>query len=199
MLTAFKWSDGEIEGVKSAFEKLLVSNSELKQLALDKLVPSNTYGLGGKEDPSAYFVKAIAQDMKFQNYVIDVYAGGQKPNYPKIDSISFDVTNKGFLTLLKDVRQDVIKDCKEPYQYGFISMYTAVRLLEINERMDAAQLEPLMEGENKKAFDAIKSVNFEQYPYSLLLVLGAGPNVYDQPISPGGMLRARPHISKLSK
>ena len=191
MLTAFKWSDGDIEDMKSAFEKLMVSMPALRQLVQDKLVPSNTYGLGGKEDPKAYLVKAIGQDMKFQNYVIDVYAGGQKPNYPKIDSISFDVTNKGFLTLLKDVRQDVLKDCKEPYQFAFMSMFTAVRLLEINERMDAAQLEPLMDGENKKAFEAIKSVDFKQYPYSLLLVLGAGPNVYDQPISPGGMLRAR--------
>jgi hypothetical protein len=114
-----------------------------------------------------------------------------KPNYPRIDSISFDVSNKAYLLLLKDVRQDVLKDTKDDYQSSFVTMLTAVRLLEINERMDAAQLEPLMDGENKSAFEAIKKTDFSKYPYSLLLVLGAGPNVYDQPISPGGMLRAR--------
>src|SRR5690606_15592422 len=117
----------------------------------DILIPSNRYGAAGEKDPIAYVSKAFQQDMKNENYVIDIYAGGKKPNYPNIDSISFDIKNKAHISLLKDIRQDVLKDTKKGYQSGFLSMLTAVRLLEVNERMDAAQLEPLIDGENKKA------------------------------------------------
>ncbi|VTP89842.1 hypothetical protein [Sphingobacterium daejeonense] len=78
----------------------------------NRLIPSNRYGLNGSKDPKEYVSRAIQQDMKNENYVIDVYAGGRKPNYPRIDSISFDVSNKSYLLLLKDVRQDVLKDNK---------------------------------------------------------------------------------------
>ncbi|WP_099371939.1 YdcF family protein [Sphingobacterium sp. 1.A.5] len=191
MLQAFKWENNEIAILNNAVVKAYESNNHFKSFVENRLIPSNRYGLNGSKDPKEYVSRAIQQDMKNENYVIDVYAGGRKPNYPRIDSISFDVSNKSYLLLLKDVRQDVLKDTKDDYQSSFITMLTAVRLLEINERMDAAQLEPLIDGENKAALEAIKKADFNKYPYSLLLVLGAGPNVYDQPISPGGMLRAR--------
>ncbi|SJN47618.1 protein of unknown function DUF218 [Sphingobacterium sp. JB170] len=190
-LAAFKWSDAEMESLHEFMAKRFDSDKELQGLVQTALITSGAYGSATQSDPKAYFVKAIKQDMRYTNYVIDVYAGGAKPNYPRIDSISFDTSKKPYLGLLQDVRQDVLKDSPTPHQAAFMTILTAVRLLEVNERMDAAQLEPIMEGENSKALTAIKTTNFQDYPYSLLLVLGAGPSKYDQPISPGGMLRAR--------
>lgn len=191
LLNAFKWTDREIEEITASLVDKSKGDKAFRKLIMEHLLPSNAYGISGNIQPSSYFEKAIRQDFKAVNYVIDVYAGGKKPNYPKIDSISFDITNKRYPEQLREVRQDVLSDIHKPGDAFFESLLTAVRLLELNERWDAAQLEPLMALENKKALDAIKKTDFNKYPYSLLLTLGAGPSVYHQPISPGGMLRSR--------
>ncbi|MGO1521796.1 MAG: YdcF family protein [Sphingobacterium sp.] len=191
ILQAFRWTESEMTTVNTTLLQLMQTEEDLRNLVESKLMPSHGYGVSTDQEAASYLSKAIEQDMRAANYVVEVYAGGRKPNYPNIDSLSFDANSKRFLALLKAVRQDVLVDCDESYEAAFLSMLSAVRLLEINERMDAASLEPLMEGENKKAFDKIKSTDFDQYSYSLLLVLGAGPSAYDQPISPAGMLRAR--------
>ncbi|MGB3103547.1 YdcF family protein [Sphingobacterium siyangense] len=190
-LNAFKWQDNEIDLLAEQLAEQIGHNKKLDQLVQASLIPSMTYGVLHHETAKAYFTKALKQDLKAMNYVVDVYGGGKSPNYPKIDSISFDVKRAAYLHLLDDVRQDVRKDIPTHKTAFFLTMMTAVRLLEINERWDAAQLEPLIELENKKAYEAVKNTDFASYPYSLLLTLGAGPEVYGQPISPGGMLRAR--------
>src|SRR5690606_31631357 len=73
----------------------------------------------------------------------------------------------------------------------FLPLLSGLRFLEINERWDAAQLEPMSEGVNAAAIERIKTTNWANYPYASLLVLGAGPSQYHQPISPGGILRCR--------
>ncbi|MBK1441392.1 YdcF family protein [Parapedobacter sp. ISTM3] len=190
-LDAFKWRDDEIDALVALFARHSMEDDALKEKFDSRLLPSQAYGLSEHTTAMRYIEKALRQDLNAMNYTIDVYAGGKRPNYPLIDSIAFDITKKSFLALLLDVRQDVLKDIRQPHHVFYETLLTAVRLLEVNERWDAAQLEPLIALENKKAFEAIKTTNFDNYPYPLLLTLGAGPAVYHQPISPGGMLRAR--------
>jgi hypothetical protein len=188
-LDAFKWKQQEIDLLVNTF--VAKTKGQTGQSFRKRLMDSQTYGLKEGKKADEYLARALRQDLEAMNYVIDVYAGAKKPNYPRIDSISFNITSKSYLNLLKDVAQDVLKDVRQPKFAFYESLWTAVRLLEVNERWDAAQLEPLMELENKKAYDAIRSTDFSRYPYSLLLTLGAGPDQYGQPISPGGMLRSR--------
>ncbi|KAF5308674.1 hypothetical protein FQR65_LT18018 [Abscondita terminalis] len=82
---------------------------------------------------------------------------------------------------------------------SFQTLLSAIRLLEINERWDAAQLEPLTKTENKEAFERIKKTDFSKYPYASLLILGAGPQIYGQKISPLGMLRSRQALRAYQK
>ncbi|MFC7524134.1 YdcF family protein [Parapedobacter sp. GCM10030251] len=190
-LEAFKWQEAEIDALVGLLVREAEKDEALKAKLNERLLPSMAYGVPAQTTASQYFGKALRQDLNAMNYVIDVYAGAKKPNYPRIDSISFDVTQRSYLALLSDIRQDILRDSKQSYHAFYETLLTAVRLLEINERWDAAQLEPLIERENKPAFEAIRNTDFDQYPYALLLTLGAGPSVYDQPISPGGMLRTR--------
>ena len=187
-MDAFKWKQEEIDLLVNIF--VANTKSQIGQSFRKRLMDSQTYGLSQGKKADEYLATAFRKDLEAMNYVIDVYAGGRKPNYPRIDSISFNITNKSYLYLLKDVAQDVLKDVQQPKLAFYESLWTAVRLLEVNERWDVAQLEPLMELENKKAYEAIRKTDFSRYPYSLLLTLGAGPDQYGQPISPGGMLRS---------
>lgn len=57
--------------------------------------------------------------------------------------------DKNYIELLRNVRFDVAADTeKNAFDQTLLS---AIRLLEINERWDAAQLEPLTKTENKEA------------------------------------------------
>ncbi len=190
-LESFKWQAVEIDALVELLVREAEKDEALKSRLNDQLLPSGAYGVAAQTPASQYFGKALRQDLDAMNYVIDVYAGAKKPNYPSIDSISFDITKLAYVTLLSDARLDVLQDIRRPDDAFYETLLTAVRLLEINERWDAAQLEPLIMLENKPAYEAIRKTDFDRYPYALLLTLGAGPSIYDQPISPGGMLRSR--------
>lgn len=67
----------------------------------------------------------------------------------------------------------------------------AVRvLLDVNDRSQALDYEPLGETENKKAYAQIKLTDWDAYPYTAILVLGAGPEDPREAISPEGRLRS---------
>lgn len=188
---AFQWTAGEIDTIARTLKQTFRKNQTLKRFAEQQLLPSKAYGLPGTATPEAYMEKAWRQDAWAMNYAISVYGAGEAPNYPKIDSISFDITNRRYLALLRDIAHDVLQATAPDECTMMQPLYSALRLLEVNERWDAGIHEALQIRENEKAYAAITQTDFSAYPYSLVLTLGAGPEVYDQPISPGGMLRAR--------
>ncbi|MCI0922233.1 YdcF family protein [Sphingobacterium rhinopitheci] len=188
----FKWSDDEILILQKSLNRAYDEQEDFRTLVHEILMSSSKYSVNDKLiSPKEYLTIALVQDFKAMNFAIDVYAGGKKPNYPRIDSISFNTSNKSYLNVLKDVQQDVLKDMKQNSAVFFLPMISAIRFLEINERWDAALLEPLEYNENLAAIVKSKDLNWSKYPYSALLVLGAGPDKYNQPISPGGILRCR--------
>lgn len=130
-LEAFKWKDSEIELMAEQISSQIKGNRKLAELVESTLMPSKTYGIPRDETAKVYLKKALLQDFGAMNYVVDVYGGGKRPNYPKIDSISFDVNRKAYFQLLDDVRQDVLKDIPTGKEALFMTMMTAVRLLEI--------------------------------------------------------------------
>lgn len=68
-------------------------------------------------------------------------------------------------------------------------MQFALISLEINERNDAADYEPMITGINKAALSAIAKTNSKNYKYSLILVPGEWPEEQGTSLSAGGMLR----------
>ena len=68
-----------------------------------------------------------------------------------------------------------------------------MKLLEANRRDEAGRHEPLEAKDNKKAFDNLKNIKWDDYAYSVILVLGSGPSekLGDAPnIGKIGMARA---------
>ncbi|AQX10628.1 hypothetical protein BAY32_15490 [Elizabethkingia ursingii] len=188
-IDALKWKESEITALNNKFQDLFVRNKSFQNFIENTLYPSLKYSKPESLNPKEYLQKALLQDLKAMNNVIDIYGAGKKPNYPDIDSISFNVKDKNYIELLRNVRFDVAADTeKNAFDQTLLS---AIRLLEVNERWDAAQLEPLTKTENKEAYNKVKKTDFSKYPYASLLILGAGPQVYGQKISPMGMLRSR--------
>jgi hypothetical protein len=79
------------------------------------------------------------------------------------------------------------------------TLTSALFALEINEREQIADYEPMASGVNKPVVDRLKTIAWNKYPYSLILIPGAGPDVKDMPMSAEGMMRCRVAQLDISK
>lgn len=186
-----KFTDAEIATVSNRLFRLYSATNALGQLVKNQLIPSGTYFLYSYTAPDSLLVKAWEQDARGINFAIGVYAEGNKPNYPAIDSISFNVKAKSYGELVYDCAQDVQQECRNSKLFFSVALNSALRFIEMNERNNAADFEPMTATVNKAAYDRIPSINWNKYKYAVILVPGAGPGESGMAISAEGMLRCR--------
>ena len=186
---ALKFTGDEIAHIGNRLALLYTENNPLGNLVKNHLIPSGCYAMFAKEQHKTLLVKAWEQDASAINYAIGVYVEGNKPNYPKIDSISFNLKDKTFAELTSAsallALQGNTKLFFEP------AMLFALEALELNERNEAADYEPMAKGVNLAAINQIKKTDWKKYPYSVILVPGAGPDEKEVALSAGGMIRCR--------
>jgi len=193
------FSEQEIRQVGERLQALYRPDNELGRLVKDHMVPSGAYFLFQDLPAGEMLVKAWTQDAEGVNYAIGVYADGKKPNYPNIDSISFNIHDPrdpgkyllNYVSLLYNTASLIAIENTSPNSFFNIPLTTALRFIEMNERDQAADYEPMDKGENKAAFDRIPAIKWENYKYSLILVPGAGPEEPSVALSAEGMLRCR--------
>ena len=191
LTAAVKLTDEEIRLITGRLTTLYKQGNALDRLVKTKLIPSGAYGLYKNLPNVELLLKAWEQDAGSINYTIAVYAEGKRPNYPQIDSISYNVHAKAYRTLMYDVTATLIGDVKNTRLFFEPSMQAALLYLQINERQDPANYEPMEFGANKAAVDRVKSIKWADYPYSNIMVPGAGPDNLTSPLSGEGMLRCR--------
>jgi hypothetical protein len=190
-IASMKFSDDEISTISKRLTELYKVGNALDRLVKTHIIPSNAYVLHQTSSPASLLVKAWEQDAKGINYVIDVYAGGKKPNYPKIDSISFNVKSRAYTALMYDFNAVLADEVKNTKLFFVPSLTAATHLLEINERNDAANNEPMEVNDNRAAVTLTKTINWSKYPYTVIVVPGAGPEEPEVALSAEGMLRCR--------
>ena len=197
--TKMMFSAEEIKLVSNRLKAIFKPGNALDKLVQNHLVPSGSYILSQDLNPKELLVKAWEQDAAGINYTIGVYAEGNKPNYPNIDSISIkrkdaadsNVFLPGYLSLLYNTASVISNESDANSLFFYPSLTAALLFLEMNEREQAADFEPMEKGENKASFEKIKSVKWNDYKYSVILVPGAGPEERDVELSAEGMLRCR--------
>jgi hypothetical protein len=186
-----KFTDDEIKTVSERLTSLYKADNALGNLVKQHLIPSGTYILYKDLSPVQLLVKAWEQDAKAVNYTIEVYAEGRKPNYPQIDSIGFNVKSRSYLNLVYDASATILEENKKEKLFFAPTMNYALQSLEINERDDAANDEPMVLKANKNAYNRIKTINWANYKYTMILIPGAGPDINGVALSAEGMLRCR--------
>ncbi|MBT2564290.1 YdcF family protein [Pedobacter sp. ISL-68] len=186
---ALKFNNEEIAHIGNRLALLYTENNALGNLVKNHLIPSGCYAMFAKELHKTLLVKAWEQDANAINYAIGVYVEGNKPNYPKIDSISFSLTDKAFTELTS--ASALLSLHGNNKLFFEPAMLFALEALELNERKEAADYEPMAKGVNLAAINQIKKTDWEKYPYSVILVPGAGPEEKDVALSAGGMIRCR--------
>lgn len=186
-----KFSDADLQTVRNRLGALYAPDNALGKLVADHLIPSGTYRLHGHLPPKDLLLKAWEQDATGVNYAISVYAEGKKPNYPAVDSISFRVADKSYGQFMATAAATIYEESRQSALFFEPSLTAALRFLELNEREQAADYEPMAATVNKAAHDRIPAIHWNDYPYTLILVPGAGPDDPAVALSAVGILRCR--------
>ena len=194
-----KFSESEIMQISERLSDLYQPGNPLGKLVTNHLIPSGTYILFQNNSPKDMLVKAWEQDARGINFAIGVYAEGKKPNYPNIDSISFNTRDpknptvylNGYVGLLYNTTSLISLEAKNNPLFFTVPITGALQFIEMNEREQAGDFEPMAAGENKAAFDRIKLINWDKYKYTVIEIPGAGPDDPKVALSAEGMLRCR--------
>jgi hypothetical protein len=186
-----KFTEQEIQVAGERLTALYQDNNALGKLVKQHLVASGTYILFHNESPAVLLRKAWEQDAMGVNFAIGVYAEGKKANYPLIDSISFNVNNPRYGSMLYAPAYVVLQECAGTSLFFQLPLTASLQFIELNERDQAGDYEPMESTVNKAAYERIKTLPWNNFKYSLILVPGAGPDDPAVPLSAGGMLRCR--------
>ena len=120
---------------------------------------------------------------------INTYARGEAGIYPAIDSVSFVVGSEFYQNLLQSAMYFLSEGQDASNLFFQPSLEFSLTLLQLNNRDEAARSEPLQCLANGSAMSVIPHINWQDYPYSVILVPGHGPDQENIQLSPLAKLR----------
>ncbi|UOB17038.1 YdcF family protein [Abyssalbus ytuae] len=182
IITPFLFGEGEIEIIGKRLKELLHKNKIFTNL-IQKLRDSHSYANFENYPDDEFLSKAWELCARGIDTILEVYGMGKKPLYSKIDSVSFDVRSRQYLYAISVLGEQLTQNSKEDMLFFEHSLDLSLSLLYANHRDEAVRYDPLEEKENAKAIEAIKSMNFSDYEYGCIVILGGGPENYRDRLS----------------
>lgn len=186
---AFLWTDEEIHAVSLDLARMAREDASLRALVDRQVRPSGAYILYEKQPVGEMLANAWEICARGLNDVISVYGEAQPPRYPRIDSISVDVKSVEFQKQISSLIAQSTEESSTATLFFEPSLRAALELLTLNRRDEAGRLEPMEEGVNDAAVKAIPSTRWQDYPYSVIVVPGAGPGDAGTALSRDGRKR----------
>ena len=181
----------EVEEVAERLQELARSNPALEKVIADHLIPSGMYQLQEAPLPEVWLANAWNQDAKTINHIIAVYVRGKKPNYPNIDSLGMKVPSSGYSANIHALNELVHATTDQSKLFFAAPLSYAMNALAMARMERAGDFEPMQYTVNKEGYLRAVNTNWEDYPYPLILIPGAGTDNYLDNISAGGVLRCR--------
>ncbi|CDG84466.1 YdcF family protein [Janthinobacterium agaricidamnosum] len=173
VLHAALWSDAEIAGLASSAASRPAAAWRKGALA-DDGVPAQ-----------------VVRELRGLNSIIQVYGLGQAPRYPLIDG---PLEPAGAARFNDDVADAILlseASANDPAASLDPSIGLALALLDVNDRNEAADFEPLDAQFNAGALALAHTIDWKTYRYSAIVVPGMGPENLSTPLSARGKLRVR--------
>lgn len=161
---------------------------KLNELVDNHLRPSGMFVRYDKKSDNELLALAWSDAANGLNHIFDVFLLGKDARYKDIDNASYDVNSKEYLDILRKKYSEI--KLKKDTLFFEPALKFAMKLLEVNGRDEAGRHEPYEKSINRKAFKNLKNVKWNDYPYSVILVLGSGPGNSGLNISKEGMARS---------
>jgi hypothetical protein len=183
-------SEAEIAGAGDALARLAAPGGPLARLVRERMRPSGRFQKYAGLGDAAMLRAAWTETAQGVNRLYRVYALGEKPRYPDIDTASYAPGDAYLRTLLRgalDAETD--RASADPFFAAWEAL--GFDLLVINQRDEAGRYEPLEAGENAAAFARARKLNWGKWRYAGILVPGQGLEGAETRLSPGGAFRDR--------
>jgi len=195
---SLQFTPQQIDDVSAALHRLYEGNASLRNFAHSKLKPVALFSLDASQTEESVVIDTWVRSAHDMNQIIATYANGTAPRYPEIDSMTYTSNSKTFASLMTILLDDLIVEeaSASPRLTGDTLFFEptlrfSVRLLQSNSRDEAGRLWPLDTGENANAVEQIASMQWAKFPYSVIVIPGAGSEVANVSLSPWGRERVR--------
>ena len=185
---ALTWTDEEITTVRVRLMRLHVRETALQEI-VEALRASGLVERHRALSSETLFGQTWEDSARGMNHIIAVYGLGMPPRYPAIDAVSADVNTEAYRRLVTIV-VDVLLERRAEWQVFYQpSLAFAGKLLQINARDEAGRHEPLHLQDNAPAFRRLSSIDWQEYPYSVIVVPGASTDRSGVALDAHGTLR----------
>lgn len=193
---SLQFTPQQIDEVSAVLRRLYEANASVREFVHTKLKPAAIFSLDTSQPEESIVIDNWVRSANDMNRIIATYADGKAPLYPEIDSMTYAVNSKSYAALIAILLDDLVVE-DTTLRPAFDSLFFeptlrfSVRLLESNSRDEAGRFWSLETGENADAVRRIASTKWAQFPYSVIVVPGAGSEVPNVSISPWGRERVR--------
>jgi hypothetical protein len=186
---SFEWSDAQIEQGGRALAALYRTSPVVRAFADGPLRASGMYVRYEDSGSAEMLQRAWTDCLRGIDRAIDVYALGKPPRYPAIDSVTYDPKTDAYRRVLQHAVA-VLQDDRVSLDLAWsASLRFALEVMFLNHRDEAGRFEPMEKGENAIAFRRVKSIDWSRYPYTAIVVPGAGGDRPGIRLSASGKLR----------
>jgi hypothetical protein len=168
---ALGWSAAEAQAAADALEAHLAASGELAAFAAD-MRASGRFALHAMEGDGALV------DVAFRDLAI------------ALGKTFGDEASALGGAAIHDVVAAVVAGHPAPFSFFEPLLAVDLAALAADMRDEGARYEPLEEGENAAALAHIPGIDWEKFPFTVILVPGLGPTSLDVALSPGGQARA---------
>lgn len=180
LVSASIWADTEIDELSSYAARVL------------KLQSTQTTA------PDDGVKAQVTRELRGLNGILRVYGLGSVPRDPRVDGPVDVVGSAQFNATVADAVNLSDAAADDPTTALDPSMALALALLDVNDRGEAIAFEPLDTNYNAAALARAKNIDWKQYRYTAVIVLGNGPNDLSTPLSARGKLRIRVAASRFA-
>jgi hypothetical protein len=198
-VNALKWTDEDIATVGTALTNLHQANQPVQELVRNHLRRSGYYANYAPEGDVQLLNHAWQDAAAAMNRIMNVYALGQKPQYPDIDSASYDVRTIVYrknINIVVNTLADFSADSVKTFYDA--ALHFSLDLLDINMRNEAGRLEPHAQV-NASVIKTLKGIDWNKYKYTAIVVPGAGPDITSARLDPWAISRLRVAVDRFRK
>ena len=184
-------TETETRQAGEAAGRLFDQSAAVRHLVQAHMRPSGYFQRYDGLDDRALFVRAWDDAQAGIDRLIRVYGLGEAPRYPTIDGIIYAADGNYYRALLADLVRDADARPNAPDMPYGQTLGLGLKLMDANRRTDAVQQRRLQEKENAPAYERLRQIDWEAYPYAAILAPGHSPEVAYEPLNPNAKLRIR--------
>ncbi|MCU0228092.1 MAG: YdcF family protein [Bryobacterales bacterium] len=190
-LNAYRWTTQEIDQAQAELRRLVAAHPALGAWVQRELRASGHYQRHASASDAELLGFAWREAADGINRLIAVYGEGQPPRYPAIDAPIYPLDGQPYRRLANALTQMLAETAASRPLFFELPLAFGLGLLEMNLRDEAGRYEPMHLKENRAAFEAIASMQWDRFPYTVIVVPGAGSDRAGMALSPFGKMRLR--------